>query len=269
MSEENTNTESKEEVVVSEAEQRALNLGWLPEEDWKAKSENEGKRWRTADEFLERGELISQIMGAKSETKELRQAILALKQHHEKVFESSYQRAMLDLKAARKEALADNDHVLADDINERIQGLAETYQREKQETFPAMSPAPAVNPAYVQWADANPWYDTASPAYDEDMHLFADSVAMKYMNDPKTEKNPEKLYQFISQKVKQTFPNKFTNTRRESPNMVDGDGGQHTPARKQSSKFELSPEEEKVAAMFEKTKTMTRAQYIEELKKVR
>ena len=90
---------------VSEIEQRALDMGWRPREEFQGSDDD----FIDAKEFVRRKPLFDKIEHSSKEIKELRKAFNALTEHYTKVKETEYNRALSSLKAARREAMTNGD----------------------------------------------------------------------------------------------------------------------------------------------------------------
>lgn len=66
-------------------ETEARENGWVPEEDFKANPNNEGKKWRTAEEFMDRKSLFDKIDDQHRELRKLRDGMSALQQHNQQI----------------------------------------------------------------------------------------------------------------------------------------------------------------------------------------
>ena len=64
-------------------EVQARDNGWVPEENFKANPQNEGKKWRTAEEFMDRKSLFDMIDDQHKELRRLRDGMTALQQHNQ------------------------------------------------------------------------------------------------------------------------------------------------------------------------------------------
>ena len=76
-------------------EQRALDQGWVPKDEWAGEPDD----WRPAREFLDRGELFKKIDDQNRTIKDLKRAQADFAKHHEKVREIEFKRALESLKA--------------------------------------------------------------------------------------------------------------------------------------------------------------------------
>ena len=89
----------------SEIEQQAREQGWRPKEEW----EGDETKWRDAKEFVERGELYSKIDTMGRDLKDTKKALKMLQEHHSKLKEVEYNKAVQELKAAQKKNLETGD----------------------------------------------------------------------------------------------------------------------------------------------------------------
>ena len=103
-------------VEYSDVEKRAMDMGWVPKDQYNGDPD----RWKSAEVFLALDEPIKRIESQSKELKAVRKALEALQEHHSKVRENEYKRAMEDLKAARRQAYQDGDLDRVEALEERI-----------------------------------------------------------------------------------------------------------------------------------------------------
>ena len=98
--EQNQPTPQEQQPVVNTDpyEDQAREQGWKPKEEF----EGDPEKWRPAKEFVERGELFNKIDSMGKELKETRKALKMLQEHHAKVKEIEFKRAVEELKMAQK-----------------------------------------------------------------------------------------------------------------------------------------------------------------------
>ncbi len=260
-------TESKSEPELSEVESQAFKEGWRPKEQYNG----EEAKWIPADEFMRRKPLFEKIDSLKSETYNTRKEIQNLKktldslaQHHQKVRETEYSRALEDLKAERRVALNERDIEAVEAIEEKLDVLKEDKTKFEQQ-IKAEKQAVKVEPTpeFVDWVKDNGWYHT-----DKEMHDFADSIAQSHLQKNPTA-SPKDIFEYVNKQTKRAFPEQFTpqDKRNSRPSPVDsGDSGGRSVAPKDDLK--LSPEEDEVARRFERSGIMTRKEYAAELRKI-
>jgi len=249
-----------ESPQLNEVEQEAYKEGWRPETEFAG----EKSKWIPADEFMRRKPLFAKIDELKTENfhtrkemQEVKSALKAFTEHHKKVEQVAYDRALKNLQAQRREAFSDHDLDRVMELEEKMEEVkaekAEFEQTISQQTAPQAQPTPE----YLDWVKSNQWYLTES-----DMHDAADGIAYAYVR-----KNPnltaEQVYTYVTDKIQKAYPEKFSSVRKPSP--VDSGGSQNrTPAK---GFRRLTAEEDQVAKTWERLGVMTRDEYIAELKK--
>ncbi len=249
-----------EEVVLNPVEERAVLQGWKPKEEFVEAGGDESD-WRPAKEFVDRGELFSKIEEVKRENRNLRKTMQQFKEHHEKVAQVEYQRALGDLQRQKKEALieGDADKVIA--IDQEILDARDNAKRTAAITVEGNPEIPTINPVFAAWVERNTWYQ-----YDPEMRTFADSigVAMKQTNPSA---DPDFILREVEKRVKKAYSEKFRNKQKEGAPSVEG--GTKTPRSNKASEVELTEDEQRAMHRFVKAGALTEEQYKAEIKKVR
>jgi regulator of replication initiation timing len=263
----------KEEVIVKEEEvldtvpeieQAAMENGWRPKEEFEADPANQGKKWRPAEDFMDRKPLFDKIdvqhrelRNQQKEVQDLKKTVVSLVEHNKKIEENAYSRALKELKAERKAAIEEGDHARAEEIRDRIDEV-----KEQQRETPAIVVPPASNEQAEQdfniFLNRNRWYQQ-----DVDMKAWADGYAAQLLNQGI--KETAVAFPMIEQKAKQVFPHKFRNPNKDSAPGLEGG------SRKQStSGFQLSADEDRIMTnMIRAGAPITRDEYIAQLKKLR
>ena len=224
-------TESKTVVAPTEKEQKAIEMGWRPKEEYEG-----DKRWVDAEEFLERQELYDGIHKANRKTKKLEKVIEALLVHNKKIEEVAVQKALDTLKQEKKAAAKDNDIEQVVILDEKIAELKEN----SKDTKPADS---IVQEVWSEFKENNPWFDPDNAAYDEEMETYAQGVGTK-LERANPDWAHEKLLSEVAKQTKKAFEHKFQNTNRRAPNKVSGKPADTTTPNKEEkiTYNDLSPE---------------------------
>jgi len=136
---------------LSDAELQATDLGWKPEEDFKADPKNAGKKWRPAEEFLDRKPLFDKLDDQNKRIKNLEKALNSIAAQSQRAEEIGRKKALEDLRAQKKEALENSDHDLVVAIDDKIMDIK---QEAKQAPVTQQGPAPE----FVEWVEKNQWY---------------------------------------------------------------------------------------------------------------
>lgn len=167
-------------------EQEAAALGWVPKDQFRGDPE----KWTDAETFVRRGHeimpilrknnekltatvenLTGEVLTLKESLKAAQEAMIEFKKHHDETEARAYQRAIEDLKAKRKEARAEGDHELADEIGDKIDELNANAPKEiTKPVAPVPAPTPAqpnLDPEYARWEkDNEAWLkDSEKAAY--------------------------------------------------------------------------------------------------------
>jgi hypothetical protein len=248
------NTPAPEDTTVqlSAAEEKAMEQGWVPQDQW----DGDPEQWRPAKEFLDRGELFKKIEDQNRTIKEFKRALDDLKGHHSKTREVEYARALEALKMQKQSAIEEGDGAAVIKLDDQIDLVKDEQQRLKyQNNQPT---AEAVNPEFSNWVDKNKWYETSEP-----MKAYADALGR---NLAASGLSPSAVLQEVEKQVKLEFPNKFTNPNRNKPGAVEGSSNK---GGKGNDSFSLSDEERRVMQRFVRTGAMSEKEYISELKRIK
>lgn len=239
-------------VEFSASESKAMEAGWQPKSEWEANPDNEGKKWRDADEFNDRGELFAKIDELNRKSKTAQKALNELSEHHKRVREVEFNRALLQLKAQKKVALEEGDADLLIDIDEKI---ADAKLAQRQITAPIVTQVP---PELEEFAARNKWYST-----DKEMTQEADALGVAYAQRNRGV-DPSEVFDYVEKRIKALYPEKFRNPNRPKTGVVDSSSSTESP--RATGGFKLTEEQERVARNFAKNGVMTREDYIKELK---
>ena len=240
------------QVEYSEQEQLAMEQGWVPEDQWSGKG-----KWRSAEDFLERGEIFAKIDSHKRRADRIEQTLEDLKKHHSKVREVEFNRAIQVLKAEKKDALDNGDSARVVEIDEE---LAEAKAEKAKAAFEQVQPQHGnqqTQAALDQFLARNKWYET-----DVMMKAAAEAVVQELVFSG--EKDPYKVLAEAERRVKKEFAHKFTNPNRDKVGAVEGGGKPVNSGRKDS--IQLTSEETQVMNRFVRAGVMTKEEYIAEIK---
>lgn len=258
MAEENTevtqegtpNTEVTQSAApqFTEAEQRAMAQGWVPQDQYTGNG-----KWRPAEEFLDRGELFAKIDEQNRRLKATESTQSELKRHLERVRKTEYQRALDTLRAEKKSALVDGDADAVVEIDEKIADLREEQKVAEQQPIVQVQEGP--DPTFVVWLNRNQWYNQ-----DRAMKVYADNIAEELATKGLSK---VQLLVAVEQETRKEFAHKFQNPNRSKPGTVEG-GTSKSTAKNDS--FELSDAEKQVMNKFVRAGVMTKEEYIADIK---
>lgn len=248
--------EQPSEPKHSEVELRAMEMGWRPKEEYNGDEEN----FIDAKEFVRRKPLFDKIEHQGKQIKAVTKALEALKTHYTRVEEAAVQKAISQMKAQRKEALANGDgdsfELIDDEIKKAESSLA---QIEKAREIPLVEEE-VVNPEWNAWQSRNSWYNTAPH-----MKVFADQVGATLAQRGMA---PAEVLKEVEKAVRKEFPQKFTNPNKASAPDVDSGGGKPKTVNKADDGF-MNEQEKKVMNDLVRTGVLTKEKYISDLKAIK
>jgi hypothetical protein len=234
--------------------QEALEQGWVPKEEF----DGDPERWVDAGEFVRRGELFRKIESQSKEMKDMRKALSELAKHNSKIAEVEYKRAVADLKAQRKEALAEGDFDKVDHIEDQIDATKEAARIAQQQAIQAAIPQ-GVPPELQNWINKNSWYES-----NNEMRDYADFVGLKL---GQSGMSPVEVLKEVEKRVKEQFKDKFTNPNRQRPSAVESPRAAAKVGK--SDAYELTDTERSVMETLVRQKLMTKEEYVAQLKAVK
>jgi hypothetical protein len=249
--------EPKNEVQLTEIEQRALADGWVPKDQW----DGDPDQWRPAKEFVDRGELIKKIESQGRTLKEFKRALEDFGKHHAKVREVEFERALSTLKAQKKDALELGEMDKVVEIDERIDAVKDAKRTATTQPVVNVPDVPEGNPVFDNWTERNSWYKNNAA-----MRAYADRIGNEL--GAKGGISPTELLSKVEAEVKKEFAHKFQNPNRERASGVEGSSNRGTGRK--SDDIELSDFERRAAERFIRTiPGYTMEKYKSELKKIK
>ena len=250
---------SEEQVQTNPIEAQARDMGWLPKEEYEA-SERDPAKWVPAEIFVARAPLFEKIdeqhkynKALQKKLDELARTVQEQAAHTEKIRQTEFKRALEVLKAEKRQAIAEEDHLRADEIQDRIDATKEAIKAEV-----AVPKAPQLPDEFVKWSEENPWYSS-----DEEMKDFADAIGL---TESKKGKSPTEVLKIVTEKVRKHFPEKFRNPMKDKAPTVETQNQKVTPSN--TSKYKPTPEEREIARRFAQSGVMTEEQYYKDLEEM-
>jgi len=251
-----------EEVATTEVadvttEDRAREQGWLPESEY----DGDKSKWVSAETFLAKGELIAKIESIGKELKNTKKAMHMLQDHHAKVKEAEFTRAVNYLKQQKKQAYESGDVDKIIEIDEQISSVKETQKQQAIVLAQQERNEPEVHPNFIAWAEKNSWYNT-----DMELREASDAIGLAHAK-ANPNKSPEEILDYVSRKIKSSYPEKFSNPNRDKSSSVEGAGS--SARTKKVADFDMSEDEVKVMNTFVRQGIMTKDEYMKELKSIK
>lgn len=199
---EELNDEANEETLEENPiEQRALKMGWVPEDQFKGDPNN----WRPADEFVERGEKMIPILRANIRRMEKSQA------ERDKAFTDHLNLLRNNLRAQK---LAEHEKQKRQAVDD---GDTETYNRlsidPPKDDIPEFNPpTPKTDAVFDEWREENHWYQD-----DYEKHQEAENYG-QFLRSSQPHLEGRDFLDEVSKHVRK----KFSNPNRNKPSAVDG-----------------------------------------------
>lgn len=237
-------------------EDRAREQGWRPKEEF----DGDASKWVSAETFVAKGELIDRIEQLGKKLKDSDKTIAMLKEHHSKVKDAEFKRAVEFLKQQKKQAYESGDVDKIIELDDKIAEVRDTQKAQKQQE--QVDETPESHPAFQSWASENKWYET-----DSEMRADADAFGEAYARNNQ-DKTPLEVLEYVTKKIKKAYPEKFVNPNRNKPTGVESGSGTRQ-ASSGSGGFSLTEEEAKVMNTFIRNGVMTKEDYIKEVKRMR
>jgi hypothetical protein len=236
--------QDNQEPLSNPHEEIARQGGWKPLEEWDKAPED----WIDAKEFNLRGEYMDRIKSQSSLIKKLEKKLgnlemttAELADHHRKVKETEYQRALQDFKALKREALDMGDNEKVVEIDDRIDDLKKSYK-------PVEVTQEGLHPDVVQWMEDNPWYKE-----DPALAGAANGIVQNLLStDPSLQGQVKEVLERATTKLKEEFPQKFNgkprNTKVTEPSTSDNNTATPKPAKYTAR--HLNEEQKRIAKRF-------------------
>ncbi len=249
----NTEQEAPEQKEISPVEQKALELGWRPKEEFSGNEED----FIDAKEFVARQPFFEKISHQNKQIKELHKSLEAFKQHYTMVEKSAYERALQDLKASRRQALTDGDGDRFDAIDTEIKRVEKQVEiLEDVRQAPVAETPDQLPPAFASWVSQNRWYETTKYMRD-----FADDFGKSLHARGMA---PDEVLKEVTAAVKKEFPHKFTNPNRAAAPIVGTPGAGASPKR-ENLKAQLNEQELKIMNTLVRGEVLTEEKYLADL----
>jgi len=235
---------------LSPIEQEAVSQGWKPKEQFDADPANEGKKWRSAELFLELTPLFSKIDDLHKQNKNLEKGIKTLSDHNKKIEVLAFQRALEKLNKERKEAIANGDLEKVEEIRDRIDELKNTP------ATPEVQTSVEVPQEFTDWQSRNRWYTS-----DQEMRTFADGYGTSLARGGM---RPDAVLAAVEKRIKEVYPDRFRNPNKDKAPSVEGGKGKGS---KGESLPQLTEMEERVLnTMLKAGAPISREEYIKQIR---
>jgi hypothetical protein len=237
-----------DEELVKEARRQ----GWVPKEEFTGPED----KWTDAENFVKRGKEINAILRKDNEflkrkISELEGTMQEFSKYHAETEKRAYEKAMSDLRQQKKEAISQGD-------GDRVLEIDDAIDELKQAKPVPKTVAPQPDNTFIEWTEENRWYTS-----DAELKTEADMIGEVIKRQNPTLIGTAFLDE-VTKRVKRMYPEKFNNVNRTKPSPVEAPS-QAGMGKKGGKSFNDLPQEAKDACLkFEKTKLLTREQYVKE-----
>jgi len=256
--EESGDNDSGDAPQVSEHEERASRMGWVPKDKFRGNPDT----WVSAEEFARRGDesvplLRSQVRRLEQRDKENAEAIKQFSQFHAQVQENAYKQALEDLRREKIEARNSLDGERELLIDDKIEELRQ-YDPRKQVAAPIQQPKS--DPVFEGWIAENKW------AEDEDAQAIGMIIGNKLRANGDTSSGKEFLDKIKLEMRKSPKYAHFLNEQ-ENPNRTQAPavGANSTVSKNRQKGYADLPADAKEACnMFVKKGFITQEKYVKD-----
>ncbi len=239
-------------------EDRAREQGWRPKEEFDGPLD----KWVSAETFVAKGELIEKIEALGKELKSQKKANQMLLEHHHKVKESEFKRAVDYLKQQKKQAYETGDVDKIIEIDDQIASVRETQKQQTIATQQEEQQQNGLHPEFQSWVSENKWYEK-----DSEMRETADALGIAYAQKH-PDQSPGQVLKYAESQIKKLYKDRFENQNRNRPTSVEGSGS-GSIGKVSGISFEMTEEEKQVMTSFVRSGIMSKEDYIAELKSMR
>lgn len=245
--------QTQEQVAVSPIEQRAMEMGWRPREEFDGSDDD----FIDAKEFVRRKPLFDAIEEKSRRLRNVEKTLETFKGHYSKVKEVEYARALADLKKERKQAIIDGDVDALEAAEEKISEV-QTQVEEMKQVQAEQPEEPTAHPVFVNWVNRNKWYQTTPH-----MRVYADEIGLRLQRQGLS---PDEVLKQVEKAVKDEFPNKFVNPNKASAPSVSSPSRQGRASA--SDAFDMPAEDKRIMDSLVRSGTITKEEYMKDYKKI-
>ena len=206
------------ESKLTDIEKQAMEMGWRPADKFDTSSE--GKRFISAEEFVERGQLFKKIDHQKAELQQLKNVVKDMTEHYKKTEELAYNRAMTDLINARNQAVAEGDVENFAKLDKQMLDVQrQAIQAQQIPTVQVEQQAPPVSEMANQFFSRNQHWFNNDTLENKQMVNFA-LAADEFMAIRRPELPEKERLALVEADIRRAFPHRFENANRAAPAVV-------------------------------------------------
>jgi len=177
------NFDEDETPKLSDAEQRAMQMGWQPKDKWDGDPDD----WTSAKRFIQTGEVIQANKVLHSKVDRMQNEFENRIQNLQTLHENKIKLEMEALKAKRDQAANDADIDTYNAVNKEIDNIEQTVQKPEisapQNAQPDLMQKIVETPVVQQFVDENPWIREQGAKGVFGQKIFTDWIQSN-MNNP-------------------------------------------------------------------------------------
>lgn len=257
----------QKEEEEGQIEQEARAQGWVPEDSFRGNPSD----WVDAATFAQRGRdinpilrnnnkrLLSQIDEVRKQNDELRATMQEFSKHHADTAQREYDRALNDLKVAKKAAIDAGDTADALTIADQIEELKEAKPKI---TVPIVKPVvPQQDPELAVWVGENDWFGK------DKVRTQLALAAGTELHEEQPDLRGREFLNELESRLEQEFPSRFGNKNRKAPPLTAGRGtpiNRSTSSNQGHSVSDLPADAREAMKKFIKQGLLTEKQYLQD-----
>lgn len=246
--------EAKPSGVVSKYETQAIDMGWVPKEDW-VEAGHDPEDHRSAKEFVERDSLYKRIKSYSTRVGQLERQLAEQSDFQARLFQEAQTQALKKLKEQHAVAVEDGDIKKADQLVDEI-------TRRAAQPIPIQPRNDGGQVEFEQWANENSWYKT-----DKVKTKFADQVGAEFAREymMKTQRRPTTTE--VLEHVEKEIAENFKAERPRGPTPPAGETRRSSSGNRKGGlqKSDLSEVELEVMTALIKSGDITEEKYLSNL----
>jgi hypothetical protein len=205
-----------EPEVSAEIIAKAEKMGWTPKSEFRG----DPAKWRPADEFVERGENMlplvrAQVRRQEHQIAELNKTVKEFADYASKSEARALEKALLQLRQERADAIAKADGVAFDKVDAEIRDL---QKKADAKIAPKNQIDGEQEAVFNEWLGRNSW------ANDPKLQAYGSAIADELRASGETAQGIA-LLDMVTKRIKKDFPRLSENPRRDTASAVEGGAG--------------------------------------------
>ena len=242
-------------------EEQAYVKGWRPEEEY----DGDTADWRTAREFVEKGELFNVIHSLKRDNKTMKESLVGQSDMIAQALEHGKNQAIDVLKKQRSDAREVGEFDAADDLTDKIAELKAakaTVPSIEEEQHEEAEPSRITDMERTEWVTKNPWFNTDKVAYNSAV-LLSESYLQA-----NPEATGQEILGYVDATMRTSRPDLYKNKAKGRAQAVTRSGrviAKAKPAGEQLRNYsQLRSEHKHQADLYHQSTKLPKSQWIKD-----